>query len=272
MRYCAARVAYVAVTLAPAERCSKLMCIWPALAACCILGLRPTCPFAHLPVMLCCAVLCCAVLCCAAVQGAVRLQGGRPGRLGHALPLGQEQGTHAPLPLLLLLLCRHLANTASSLTPSLLACPPCWPAPTFHQILLDPYAKHVKGRAVFGKRDDFEQFKTRASLAPAHNLALHMPRCQLPRLSPRAPPACPPLQEGSVFRGTFDFEAEPFDWGAAYKRPDIPLKDLVIAELPVRLFTGGWLVGRWVGGWVVVRHFPPGFPWSCFVGWMMGQG
>ncbi|EFN57533.1 hypothetical protein CHLNCDRAFT_34754 [Chlorella variabilis] len=71
-------------------------------------------------------------------------------------------------------------------------------------ILLDPYAKHVKGRAVFGKRDDFEQFKTR---------------------------------EGSVFRGTFDFEAEPFDWGAAYKRPDIPLKDLVIAELPVRLFT-----------------------------------
>lgn len=31
------------------------------------------------------------------------------------------------------------------------------------QILLDPYAKFVKGRAVFGQRDDFEQFKTKAS-------------------------------------------------------------------------------------------------------------
>lgn len=28
-------------------------------------------------------------------------------------------------------------------------------------MLLDPYAKHVKGRAVFGKRDAFEQFKPR---------------------------------------------------------------------------------------------------------------
>lgn len=73
-----------------------------------------------------------------------------------------------------------------------------------HKILLDPYAKYVKGRAVFGKRDEFEQFQTK---------------------------------EGSVFRGTFDFESEPFDWGEGYARPDIPLKDLVIAELPVRLFT-----------------------------------
>ena len=52
----------------------------------------------------------------------------------------------------------------------------------------------------------------------------------------------PPLlllpQEGSVFRGTYDFESKPFDWGANYRRPNIPLKDLVIAELPVRLFTG----------------------------------
>jgi len=32
------------------------------------------------------------------------------------------------------------------------------------QILLDPYAKLVKGRAVFGKRDAFEQFKTKASV------------------------------------------------------------------------------------------------------------
>lgn len=34
-----------------------------------------------------------------------------------------------------------------------------WP---LSQILLDPYAKLVKGRAVFGKRDTFEQFKTKA--------------------------------------------------------------------------------------------------------------
>ena len=51
------------------------------------------------------------------------------------------------------------------------------------------------------------------------------------------------VQEGSVFRGTFDFEAAPFDWGKGYSKPDIPLQDLVVAELPVRLFTGGW-VGR----------------------------
>lgn len=49
-----------------------------------------------------------------------------------------------------------------------------------------------------------------------------------------------------MFRGTFDFDSKPFDWGAGYKRPNIPLKDLVIAELPVRLFTGAlvpWLTG-----------------------------
>lgn len=45
-----------------------------------------------------------------------------------------------------------------------------------------------------------------------------------------------------MFRGTFDFESEPFDWGEGYARPDIPLKDLVIAELPVRLFTGWCLL------------------------------
>ena len=66
-----------------------------------------------------------------------------------------------------------------------------------------------------------------------------------------------------MFRGTYDFESEPFDWGASYKRPDIPLKDLVIAELPVRLFTGAiapaclpatlcgwaWLRVRVMGRW-----------------------
>lgn len=50
-----------------------------------------------------------------------------------------------------------------------------------------------------------------------------------------------------MFRGTFDFEARPFDWGAGYQRPNIPLKDLVIAELPVRLFTGGCSMSRWAG-------------------------
>ena len=66
------------------------------------------------------------------------------------------------------------------------------------------------------------------------------------------------LQEGSVFRGTFDFEAEPFDWGAAYQRPNIPLKDLVIAELPVRLFTGGWRRAGAAGGSALAAGPPAG--------------
>lgn len=64
--------------------------------------------------------------------------------------------------------------------------------------------------------------------------ALACPRSQ--PLLPTSPLLLP--QEGSVFRGTYDFESKPFDWGANYRRPNIPLKDLVIAELPVRLFTG----------------------------------
>ncbi|KAI7841863.1 hypothetical protein COHA_004392 [Chlorella ohadii] len=87
------------------------------------------------------------------------------------------------------------------------------------KILLDPYAKLVKGRAVFGKRDTFEQFKTKARGMACRELQDARP------------------DEGSVFRGTFDFDSKPFDWGAGYKRPNIPLKDLVIVELPVRLFT-----------------------------------
>lgn len=70
--------------------------------------------------------------------------------------------------------------------------------------LLDPYARHVAGRAAFGRRDAFEQFQ----------------------------PAV-----GSVFRGTYDFAAPPFDWGAGYRRPAIAPQDLVILELPVRCFT-----------------------------------
>ena len=67
-----------------------------------------------------------------------------------------------------------------------------------------------------------------------------------------------PPQEGSVFRGTFDFLSAPFDWGAGYRKPNIPLKDLVIAELPVRLFTGGlgW-GGAMLQCWEVVGKCPP---------------
>lgn len=46
------------------------------------------------------------------------------------------------------------------------------------------------------------------------------------------------LQKGSSFRGTFDFTAEPFDWGEAEeKRPRLATKDLVIYELPLHCFT-----------------------------------
>lgn len=38
--------------------------------------------------------------------------------------------------------------------------------PAHRQILLDPYAKLVKGRAVFGQRDALEQFKTKVGAPP----------------------------------------------------------------------------------------------------------
>ncbi len=44
-------------------------------------------------------------------------------------------------------------------------------------------------------------------------------------------PPCGWVQVGSVFRGTFDFEAPEFDWGPNYSKPNIPLKDLVIYEV-----------------------------------------
>ena len=34
-----------------------------------------------------------------------------------------------------------------------------------------------------------------------------------------------------MFRGTYDFESAPFDWGGSYSRPALPLKDLVIYEV-----------------------------------------
>ncbi|KAJ8762610.1 hypothetical protein K2173_008049 [Erythroxylum novogranatense] len=39
------------------------------------------------------------------------------------------------------------------------------------------------------------------------------------------------------FRGTYNFDSLPFDWGDNYKLPNIPQKDLVIYEMNVRAFT-----------------------------------
>ncbi|KAK9829065.1 hypothetical protein WJX72_003715 [[Myrmecia] bisecta] len=72
------------------------------------------------------------------------------------------------------------------------------------KVLIDPYAPLVKGRAKFGERDEFESFVTK---------------------------------EGSVFRGTFDFDSEPFDWGEDYARPNLPHQDLIVYEMGVRSFT-----------------------------------
>jgi isoamylase len=47
---------------------------------------------------------------------------------------------------------------------------------------------------------------------------------------------CCALQVGSVFRGTFDFDSEPFDWEGV-KAPGHHHKDLIIYEVPVRTFT-----------------------------------
>eukprot|EP00210_Caulerpa_lentillifera_P006673 g6376.t1 len=74
------------------------------------------------------------------------------------------------------------------------------------KLLLDPYAPLVKSRRTFGVRDKDECFK--------HN-------------------------EGSVFFGTFDFDSPCYDWGENYAKPNIPQKDLVIYELPIRPFTAG---------------------------------
>lgn len=71
--------------------------------------------------------------------------------------------------------------------------------------LLDPYAPLVSGRRVFGKRDAIEQFKQK---------------------------------QGSLWLGTFDFDAPPFDWGDEPRtRPRRQLKDSIIYEMSVRCFT-----------------------------------
>ena len=40
-----------------------------------------------------------------------------------------------------------------------------------------------------------------------------------------------------MFRGTFDFTSEPFDWGTDYHRPNLPWQDLIVYEMPIRSFT-----------------------------------
>eukprot|EP00850_Spirogloea_muscicola_P014357 SM000102S09215 [mRNA] locus=s102:296863:303330:+ [translate_table: standard] len=65
------------------------------------------------------------------------------------------------------------------------------------QVLLDPYAKLVEGRRMFG--DASNKFE-------------------------------PSL-------GTYDLESEEFDWGENYSKPEIPEKDLFIYEMAVRAFT-----------------------------------
>ena len=48
---------------------------------------------------------------------------------------------------------------------------------------------------------------------------------------------------GSVFRGTFELEAAPFDWGKSYSRPNLAPQDLVIYEMGVRSFTASGTSG-----------------------------
>uniref|UniRef100_A0A1D1Z135 isoamylase n=1 Tax=Anthurium amnicola TaxID=1678845 RepID=A0A1D1Z135_9ARAE len=64
-------------------------------------------------------------------------------------------------------------------------------------ILIDPYAKLVEGRKLFGDSTN----------------------------------------RMSMFLGTYDFSVDPFDWGPNYKLPSIPEKDLVIYEMNIRSFT-----------------------------------
>ena len=110
------------------------------------------------------------------------------------------------------------------------------------RVLLDPYAKHVAGRSVFGKRDEFEQFELQVgddgwlgdacSSGKTLGCALVFMWCSWRRTSNGH------LQKGSVFRGTFSFKAAPFDWGKEPEtRPRYDTKDLVIYEMPLRSFT-----------------------------------
>lgn len=65
------------------------------------------------------------------------------------------------------------------------------------KVLLDPYAKLVEGRRVFGDLS----------------------------------------QKMANFFGTYDFTAAAFDWGEGYQAPSLPEKDLIIYEMSLRSFT-----------------------------------
>ena len=45
------------------------------------------------------------------------------------------------------------------------------------------------------------------------------------------------VQIGSAFRGTFELDAKPFDWGKDYKRPNLAPEEVVVYEMGVRSFT-----------------------------------
>ena len=48
---------------------------------------------------------------------------------------------------------------------------------------------------------------------------------------------CPCAQIGSAFRGTFELDAAPFNWGKDYQRPNLAPEDIVVYEMGVRSFT-----------------------------------
>ena len=118
------------------------------------------------------------------------------------------------------------------------------------KVLLDPYTPLISGRRVFGVRDEVEQYKKGVRSAcpnprsrPAHqylasrSAAVIAASCvQRALSSPQTSHVCGRAQIGSVFRGTFDFAAPPFDWQGVTP-PRHALRDLVIYEMPVRTFT-----------------------------------
>jgi hypothetical protein len=68
------------------------------------------------------------------------------------------------------------------------------------------------------------------------------------------------LRFGWGCRGSFDLDSPPFDWGADYKKPNIPFNDLVIYEAAVRGFTAhessklGPLAGSFLGVAAKIDH------------------
>ena len=40
-----------------------------------------------------------------------------------------------------------------------------------------------------------------------------------------------------MFRGTFELDAAPFDWGKDYKRPNLAPEEVIVYEMGVRSFT-----------------------------------